>query len=818
MSTEGTAPTTGSKKRRLQGDSAKNPGGRCSNCVAFNSLCTHYAIHSRKRAPSKDVEEPAPERLREVERNFGMSVEDTNNFLLNMDTESTFIDSKALVTSILEDSHAFFQTVDLSSLQKAAVRLAKYARSLEETQDSQSQRQRDVEDDHDSDVPDLTMPDSHEVPISDEIIDGANGLSDKLWQLALDSGEGRYFGNGSNVRFIRNALDLRAEYSGAVNKSSGSATKRRQEFWTMRPWELESCPTQPPLDFPEHNFLLELVDVYFSEQEKFFPIMHRPTVDRDLAARRYRKDYAYGNLVLVMCAIAARHSDDHRVFADRRPNSENSAGWQWWSQVQLHRRSYHTAPSLSELQACALAVIYAYGTSTAEDTWNALSLGIRLAQEVGAHRKRATGNAIEDELYKRVFWAFVVEDMQISAFMGRPRATTCDDIDLDPVLEVEDEYWHDPTSQPAGHVGRGAFYNQHIRIMHILGVVQKTIYSVKKPRLRANMSRRDWEMRVVTCVDSALNNWLNNLPNHMRWDPDQPVAEYRDQAAILYTAMYLTQIQVHRPFIPSVSDSQSFPSLAICANAARACLRLIEQHSKGGFIPYPHVMMSIFSSCIILILYVWRRQQMGYTAEGERDVTSVFAGLRVMATYEKRWQFAGRLSDVIYNMFPTGGFTFSNNTSSQGSKRPYEADSSTVVQNNTLASDFSSTTQGTLPGLSCDSISEQELMQIFSLPLGGMQQTFGRAIQSVFDNGMWNSIEEGQLPSDLHIAGNEVDGAAQLPGFDGQELYEQPLSTASDVCPAAREQRDFRIEEPLIFDEMLNGEWPFSMAATQTPY
>ena len=43
------------------------------------------------------------------------------------------LDSKALVASILDDAHAFFQSVDLISLQKAALRLAKYARSLEET-------------------------------------------------------------------------------------------------------------------------------------------------------------------------------------------------------------------------------------------------------------------------------------------------------------------------------------------------------------------------------------------------------------------------------------------------------------------------------------------------------------------------------------------------------------------------------------------------------------------------------------------------------------------------------------------------------------
>ena len=112
-----------------------------------------------------------------------------------------------------------------------------------------------------------------------------------------------------------------------------------------------------------------VVDLYFKTNESWVPIMHRPTVDRDLASRRYLRDRSYGYLVLTMCALASRHTDDPRVFADRRPGSENSAGWQWWSQVEIIRRSYRSAPSLYELQTCALGVLFLWGTSVPEDCW-----------------------------------------------------------------------------------------------------------------------------------------------------------------------------------------------------------------------------------------------------------------------------------------------------------------------------------------------------------------------------------------------------------------------------------------------------------------
>ncbi|EEB93161.1 hypothetical protein MPER_08227, partial [Moniliophthora perniciosa FA553] len=30
-----------------------------------------------------------------------------------------------------------------------------------------------------------------------------------------------------------------------------------------------------------------------------------------------------------------------------------------------------------------------------------------------------------------------------------------------------------------------------------------------------------WEQRVVTELDSALNQWADSLPDHLRWDPNR---------------------------------------------------------------------------------------------------------------------------------------------------------------------------------------------------------------------------------------------------------------------------------------------------------
>ena len=102
---------------------------------------------------------------------------------------------------------------------------------------------------------------------------------------------------------------------------------------------------------------------------------------------------------------------------------------------------------------------------------------IRLAQEIGAHKRRCTSDRIQDELYKRLYWVLVVQDIHVTSVMGRPRATGDEDINLEPLLEVDDEYWSTGFAQPPGQIAGPVYMNAFIRGVHILGVLCRTIVS-----------------------------------------------------------------------------------------------------------------------------------------------------------------------------------------------------------------------------------------------------------------------------------------------------------------------------------------------------
>lgn len=100
---------------------------------------------------------------------------------------------------------------------------------------------------------------------------------------------------------------------------------------------------------------------------------------------------------------------------------------------------------------------------------------------------------------------------------------------------------------------------------------------------------------VIAYIDSAMNKWLTAIPDHcksclspgnasssqtglVRWDPHREDIVLFNQSATLHVAFYTLQISVHRNFLMPGRKSRAyfFPSLAICANAARSISHILD--------------------------------------------------------------------------------------------------------------------------------------------------------------------------------------------------------------------------------------------------
>lgn len=77
------------------------------------------------------------------------------------------------------------------------------------------------------------------------------------------------------------------------------------------------------------------------------PLLHRPTFEKSVSEGLHRTNAMFGATLLLVCAHGARYSDDPRVLAAESPRS---AGWRWFEQVNILRKSLYHRTSLYELQ------------------------------------------------------------------------------------------------------------------------------------------------------------------------------------------------------------------------------------------------------------------------------------------------------------------------------------------------------------------------------------------------------------------------------------------------------------------------------------
>ncbi|KAF8971208.1 fungal-specific transcription factor domain-containing protein [Flammula alnicola] len=614
-----------SKKRRIPGacdickrkksDSGEMPDNRCSNCVQFGFECTHKEV-TKTLGPAKGYVESLEARLEKMDRLL-------NKLLPGLDVN---------------------QEVDRME------------------------------------SPSLSPPEPELLPRND---DEPDLLTLQLRRLTLNPQEHRFFGKSSGYQLIQTAWDLKQEYTGQTKDvDKPYLPRKRREFWDVPPWitsHPEHVQESSSYVYPDEDLMPSLIDAFFVQINHFLPLLHRPTFEKSVAEHLHFSDPMFGATLLLVCAHGARYSDDPRVLADGS-DSPRSAGWKWFEQVNVLRKTLFKRTTLYELQMHALHVSFGQSSETPQGIWAQIGLAVRLSQEVGAHRRRKASDALsstEDELWKRAFWVLMTLDRHISASSGRPCGLQDEDFDLDLPLECDDEYWEHGFQQPPGKPSSIAFFNCYLRLLDIMSYAMRLIYPIKRPSNTFGRTILS-EQQVIAELDSAMNNWMDSVPSHLRWNPNCDNPLFLKQSAALHAAYYNLQIFIHRPFIPSPRNPipVAFPSLAICTNAARSCCHVLESFSKLSALPLTHIQNTAFTAALILLLNIWSGKRSGHAPNPKREMEDVQRCMEILRACERRWASAGRYRDILNELAFAGDVTIPTNqpTATLRKKRFREAD------------------------------------------------------------------------------------------------------------------------------------------------
>ncbi|TKY89747.1 hypothetical protein EX895_001532 [Sporisorium graminicola] len=387
--------------------------------------------------------------------------------------------------------------------------------------------------------------------------------------------------------------------------------------------------------------------------------------------------------------VGSHYVDDERVRAF--PEDRHSRGMLWWQAAKnIICRNARVEKPLLRIQCLLLSTIFQLGLPiSASSSWILLGGAIRVLLDVGAHRKH-TGkklglSRIEEETYKRVFWVAYSLDRECAASLGRPIMLQDEDIDVELPVEIDDDYlFNTPDSEPlpAQPQDKPALISGFLcslRLDEIVGRTLKTVYALHKTKIRFGINFKDWDERLVSEIDSALNDWLDTVPPRLRYDPHESNDEWLVQSSLLYSKYYNCQLLVHRPFIPakrgaSESSILNFPSLAICTNAARSISHLITNlrdrdlhHQLGITVAFRSV-----SASSILLMVVW-----GAKRNGGKVSSSASSDLRrsidVLRAMEDQWQFCGKAVDILESIMTSTHVVVPQTASQseQGTKRPH---------------------------------------------------------------------------------------------------------------------------------------------------
>ncbi|KAL6233556.1 fungal-specific transcription factor domain-containing protein [Aspergillus navahoensis] len=352
------------------------------------------------------------------------------------------------------------------------------------------------------------------------------------------------------------------------------------------------------------------------EQAKLISLFNEDNLD---AALRTPSCWASVNVVFAL-GIASRIKNRTVAHLDHQRS---------WLFIKNALGTFHDLclgqPDLWSIQALLGMSIFFLGTMSAEPCCFLVAAAIRISEQLGLGRlKEDIALSSEDmEHRRRIFWIAYCLDREISIRYGRPPTQSDEDmsIDLPAATLVGDVQLLPSTSR---HGGFDAF-RANCRLATIKGRLYKDLYSAAaKDRPLPEI------MASVGTLDRMLRDWREDLPSECRPGshglPSAPQSTISLMLLYLHYSYFNCIIAMHRLIvsrgIQTSEDllrryrdlsssghppctSKVFESESLCANAARASIRLMRYMPEGHIslvgilIHYPIVALTTLSSIII---------------------------------------------------------------------------------------------------------------------------------------------------------------------------------------------------------------------------
>ncbi|KAG8933375.1 hypothetical protein FRC02_012051 [Tulasnella sp. 418] len=501
----------------------------------------------------------------------------------------------------------------------------------------------------------------------------------------LEEAQGRYHGSASSAHLIHTGRAMKKDILGydLPFKAQSDPICLRPKFWSINSWERDpSIPSDWSLmfHFPPKDLGRSLIELFFDNFIPQYPIVDKTSCLESFFKEKYKSDPSEAALYLLICAVGSKWSSDPRVCVSPELSEGKidflSSGWKYFNQIcSLPPPSPFRPPKLQDLQVAALGAFYTVSTSVSQVAAHVTGIGIRMAVDVGAHRRSGYGGSCgrppsEDQWWKRVFWLLTLYDKLNSTVHGWPAAIRDEDFDVDLPLEVDEEYWSTGVPrQPNGKPALVTAFILRLKLGQILGHALGTIYAIHRSKTHFGFTGETWQQNILAELDSKMNQWHDSIPDHLKWNPANPDRVFFAQSATLYLCYHSLQIEIHRPYTPwhrggrtkSRDATISEASRLICLNAAKQISHALPFVIERKLPDLPEYMKAAAMAGVIITVAALQKiqiarkngkdAQVDLSAEKEMLPTC----MRYLDSAAERWYMAGYASEMLKDIAaPTG--------------------------------------------------------------------------------------------------------------------------------------------------------------------
>jgi len=395
-----------------------------------------------------------------------------------------------------------------------------------------------------------------------------------------------------------------------------------------------------------------LINAFFNRYNNVFPLLHRPTFMRQYADPAMRLERDWVAIAFGVFAVASKYVDDPRVLPES--GSWYGAGQRFWKEMRRIMSELYAPPTLFRLQAVVLFIWNFSGSSLFPSAgWALIGLALRYVQDAGMHlkkewAKRATAHPFEYEMRKRVFWVLYLMERTAALEMDRSFCLPEDEHDLDLPLELDDaglDMLQQGQVIPPGSSLIMAAFNARMRLLSFGSRKRTELRAIRRLSKESEVIER--EQVWLHSIRSKLDHFMVNLPESLKYNEDE-------QDDDIYVCVALVKLQYHQVlfamFRPFLSRSKraahaSEPILEICCEVSRSMAQVLDvmrqrnllvgrihETSLGGFI-----------AGTVLLINMWENKNYDHMDDVEKCLQAIKA-------IEHRWQWPGRVHDVLFNL------------------------------------------------------------------------------------------------------------------------------------------------------------------------